>query len=120
MIRFEIPEAIPSANAFMWAHWTRKHRIKTHWAWLVRIAKMDYLVAGHMYALPRPSHAVIRVVLTRIGKRELDHDNYVSGAKFAMDALVDEGFLLGDRPDQVQITYLQSKGSPEKTIIEIG
>jgi hypothetical protein len=121
MITLTIPEAVPSGNALLWKHWRVKHRHRVHWAWLVRCAKMDAQVAGCVNGSPWGSNAVIRgVTIERYGKRKLDHDNYVAGCKALIDALVSEGLLKGDGPDQVEVTYRQQIGQPDHTVVTIG
>ena len=116
MLTLDIPEATPSINRFRGEHWTQRHRRRTHWAWLVRCARMDAGVASRECAAPRGSQELIRVVVDRWGKRELDQDNFIAGCKELMDALVAEGLLEDDSPAHVAVTYRQHFGAPRTLI----
>jgi len=112
VITLTIPEATPSANVTLWAHWAVKARLRKKWAWLVRVAKLNAQIAPE-------SLLGASVRIDRYGKRQLDHDNFVAGCKSLVDSLVAEKLIAGDNPDQVTITYLQHKGSPGHTVVTI-
>jgi hypothetical protein len=112
LIELRIPEAVPSANSYLWKHWSAKLAHRKRWAWLVRVARLDSKL------MPEKLQQA-NVCIDRYGNRKLDHDNFVGGAKALMDALVAEGYLEDDSPDHVNVTYRQHKGKPEHTVVTI-
>lgn len=112
MITLNIPEATPSANKTLWAHWAVKARLRKKWAWLVRVARLNAQIAPE-------SLLGASVRIDRYGKRTLDQDNFIAGCKSLVDSLVAEKLIAGDNPDQVTILYRQHKGNPQHTVITI-
>ena len=80
-------EATPSVNKLHGYHWTRKHRMRARWAWLVKAAILNA-------RLQRPKVAPERVRLTieRWGARALSGTECVVGGVGA--ALLLSYFLL--------------------------
>jgi hypothetical protein len=118
-----IPEATPSLNASSGEHWTARHRRRTHWAWLVRIAKLEAVQAGGGSAAPWGSECLTRasVKVERYGRRKLDYDNFVAGCKALIDSLVTEGLIEDDSPEHVSVVYEQhaAVGGAEKMVVTI-
>lgn len=112
MIELHIPEPTPSLNAFYGVHWTKKAKIRKHWSWLVRAARMHVRVP----MLP-PEHC--KLTIERYGQRLLDRDNLIGGCKGLVDALVAEGFMVDDSPAHLTADYHQFIGKPYRTIIKI-
>lgn len=115
MIRLSIPEASPSLNTCR-KHWSYHVKLRKHWSMLVMVAKVQAGgINGH-----HPLHA--RVTVTRIGKRSLDHDNFIGGLKPLLDGLKDHGLIMDDDAQHLTLTGVQMplvKGDSPATIIEI-
>lgn len=117
MITLHIDEPVPSENTLRRKHWRVIKANRDRWAWLVRIARLDARVAGRAAKPAHLKRAAVRI--ERYGKRTLDYDNFVAGAKALLDALVTEGFIVDDKPANVTVTYLQHRATPECTVVTI-
>jgi hypothetical protein len=96
-----IPEVTPSSNAFLWKHWSVKRKIRKDWSLYVLEAKHN---ARALVKATSRAHLTIH----RYAARRLDIDNLVGGCKFLIDALVEQGLLLGDSPDLLHVEYRQT------------
>lgn len=91
VIEFELPGLPRMTN--------NSGRTKTHWAAIAKEKKSWKLataLAVRPY-LPREPHQAARLILTRHSAVEPDYDGLVSGFKPIIDALVECGFLAGDK-----------------------
>lgn len=114
MIVLDIPESTPSVNPSRGAHWSKTHRLRARWQWLVKAARLD----AKLFAKPIPLRKA-RVTIERWGPKALDHDNYVAGTKQLIDSLVREGFIADDNPGCIgQPQHLQHIG-PRRTVVRI-
>lgn len=95
MIELVIDECTPSLNPLLGQHWSHKHRLRAHWGWLVRRARLN----AKVFDPPRFEHA--RVTIERTGSRMLDTDNLTGGCKGLIDLLVREGLIVDDSPDHI-------------------
>ena len=113
MIVLDIPDSTPSLNVSQNLHWSKRHRLRARWQWLVKAARLD----AKVYAVKPLAKA--RVTYERFGPKILDHTNMVGGCKILEDCLVREGFFVDDNPDCVgQPQYFQNIG-PRRTIVRI-
>lgn len=114
MIVLDIPESTPSVNPSRGVHWSKTHRQRARWGWLVKAARLDAKLFTNLIPL-----AKARVTIERWGPKALDHDNYVAGAKQLLDSLVREGFIADDKPACIgQPSYLQHIGQ-HRTLVRI-
>jgi len=99
MIRIVLPEASPSLNTFMRAHWTKQRRIKAMWS---------KLVLAH---LPRGGQATgkRRLTVERHGKRAIDLDNLAGGLKPIIDCLRAFKLLVDDNPMMMELVVRNEK-----------
>ena len=104
-----IPEPTPSINRLLGQHWTRKHRERERWGWLVRAARLEANAQPQRW--PKAYLGI-----TRYGAKLLDYDNCVSGAKFCVDALRREGFFEDDSPDKLEAVYAQHAVGRDKRL----
>lgn len=108
-----IPKASPSLNTVTGKHWIRYWRAKRLWERLIWIAK----VQAQIYADPLLEHAT--VTITRYGKRLLDDDNLVGGAKPLVDSLKALRLIVDDSPRHIALTVFQFQSTQEQTDIHI-
>ena len=113
MIVLDIPESTPSVNPSRGAHWSKTLRLRARWRWLVKAARLD----ARLYAVTPLLKA--KLTIERWGPKELDTDNFIAGTKQLTDSLVEEGFIVDDKPACIgRPEYLQHIG-PRRTIVRI-
>lgn len=113
MIVLDIPESTPSVNPSRGLHWSRAVRLRARWRWLVKAARLD----AKLYTVTPLRKA--RLTIERWGPKALDTDNYIGGAKQLLDSLVEEGFIVDDKPACIgRPDYIQHIG-PRRTIVRI-
>ena len=64
----------------------------------------------------------IGICITGFRRKLLDPDNFAGGCKYFIDALRYQNIIIGDRPDQISLTFQQVKvqtKQEEETLIEI-
>lgn len=112
MIRIVLPDASPSLNTFMRAHWAVRKRIKKHWGDLV------------MVALPRgpgiEATGKRRLTVERHGKRAIDVDNLAGGLKPIIDTLRAFRLLVDDNPMMMELAVSNvtlAKGEKPHTVL---
>lgn len=114
MIRIVVPEASPSLNTVLSMHWAVRERAKKQWAWMIKIA-----LAGP--SAPKRATGKRRLTIERHGKRALDRDNLIGGAKKVVtDNLVQLGLLRDDSDAWVDFAGLNvplAKGEKPHTVI---
>ncbi len=105
---FEIDREIKSGNAHIYnvgaSRW-RYAKDRDAWSWEFRAARL-------LQKIPKAMQRR-RVTLTRLysgRQREFDGDNFQTGAKSCVDALVLEGLLVGDDSKSAEINYAQQSG----------
>jgi hypothetical protein len=114
MIVLQIPEATPSANTTLWAHWRKKHALRKRWAWLVRAAKLEAKV------FDAPKYPKATVTIERHSPRMLDADNCRAGTKVLADSLVAEGLILDDSMAVIgEPVIRQIASKTKKTVVTI-
>lgn len=114
MIVLEIDEPSPSLNRAHGSHWSRKHKLRKRWGWLVKAA----LNAAGFWERPKWKRA--KVTVERYGARLLDDENLRAGFKPALDALVKEGILLDDNPNVIgSPQFHQIIGKERRTVVRI-
>ncbi len=90
-----INEASPTANKYAYAHWRVRHSDKKRWAKLLMVEAATRQI---------PAATGPRVLtLERHGRRRLDPDNMIGGAKGIIDELRKLKLLLNDDDKSVQI-----------------
>lgn len=115
MIALTIPEASPSLN-LMRKHWTHLYSLRKHWSMLVWVAKNEARVRD-----PEPLPWA-RVKIIRVGRRNLDTDNFVGGLKCLIDGLREQRLIVDDSPDHLELVTEQRlvvRGGFPRTLIEI-
>lgn len=112
MIMLDLPLAVQSRNIIDKLHWAKRNRMRGDWQWLVRAA-----VLAAKVQVVRQNHGALTI--ERVSPRKLDHDNFVGGCKQLQDALVREGFFVDDSVKHLTTTYIQTAGSPARTIVRI-
>jgi len=114
MIELSIPEATPTLNSFVHAHWTKYRAARKHWSLLVMVAKSQ----AKQTLLEPLARASVRV--ERHGKYTLDEDNLVGGCKVLIDALKDNGLIVDDSPEHLSLTVEQRpKSKIPRTIVTL-
>ena len=113
MIELTISEATPSLNRLFGLHWAKRMETRKKWQWLVRAARLKARV--HLDA-PLPK---AKVTVTRHGRRICDPDNCIAGTKYLTDSLVQEGILLNDTPDHIELVVKQIKTTTPHTTVTI-
>jgi Holliday junction resolvase RusA-like endonuclease len=111
-ITLSLDKATPSLNELKGLHWSRMHKLRGEWQWLVKAAVLNDRVTVKL--LPKA-----RITIERYGPRRLDHDNLVGGCKQLVDSLVREGFVKDDSPDHLVTQYFQHIDQVPRTIVHI-
>lgn len=93
--RMYIGEASPSANRYAYAHWRVRHADKKRWALLLASE-------ARLLKIP-PATGPRRLTIERHGRRRLDPDNLIGGAKGMIDELRRLNLLLDDDDDSVTL-----------------
>lgn len=113
---FTIPVAIPSANelkrALYGGNKRRYKKLREAFGWALVACARD------VPAATGPREVRIVRLMPKFAKM-YDHDNLVAGAKPLLDEMVRVGILVGDRNDQVKVTYGQERGDGGCTRIEV-
>lgn len=90
-----MPLPSPSLNAFSYAHWRTQNNAKKDWLSMLRVAMIDFTWD--------PVTEKRRLEIHRYGKRALDIDNLIGGAKMAItDNLRKLKLLCDDSPTMVE------------------
>jgi len=114
MITFEIDEPTPSLNKLLRGHWSKNHKLRSKWSWLVRAG----LSNANYFARPQLQKA--KITIERYGSRVLDTDNCRGGTKYLTDSLVQHGILLNDTPAVIgEPVIFQMVGKERKTVVRI-
>lgn len=114
MIVLNFDEATPSLNALHGHHFTKKHRLRVRWGWLVKAE-----VRRQQIWVP-PRWAKARIRIERHGPRMLDYDNARAGLKPLLDSLVEEKLILDDKPSVIGEPELKQVISKiRKTVVYI-
>ena len=95
-----------SGNKTLRQHWASRYRDRNHW-------RTRVFAQAALSCAPRLADPIKRrVVVTRFGKRLLDHDNYVAGLKPLLDALTDNRLIWDDRMEYLDLVTEQGKLDP--------
>jgi hypothetical protein len=115
VIVLTIPEATPSLNRMHGSHWSRRHKLRKRWAWLVKAARL------HAQAWDSPKWARARIEIDRYGPRLLDADNCRAGTKPLVDSLVAEGFIADDKPEVIGEPVIRQivSRTERKTVVRV-
>jgi hypothetical protein len=114
MIVLIFDETTPSLNALHGHHFTKKHRLRMRWHWLVKAE----VRRQQIWIPPKWSRATIRV--ERHGPRLLDFDNARAGLKPLIDSLVTEEIITDDTPAVIGEPELKQFVSKErKTVVYV-
>jgi len=112
VIRIVLPDASPSLNTFLRAHWAVRKRIKKHWGALV------------LASLPRgpgvEATGKRRLTVERHGKRAIDVDNLAGGLKPIIDTLRAFRLLVDDNPLMMELLVSNvklAKGEQPHTVL---
>jgi len=90
-----VPAATPSLNKYAYSHWRVRQRDKASWElWLMAAAHE----AGATKATGKR-----RLMIERHGRRALDPDNMIGGAKGAIDVLRKLGLLMDDHDGAIEL-----------------
>ncbi len=109
-ITLTIPEASPSLNQVIRMHWAKRKRCKADWA--AMIAAEIMAVRRSFPGLELRATGRRYLLIERYGKRSLDPDNLVGGAKEVItDNLRHFGLLLDDTDRTVQIEARNMHGT---------
>lgn len=112
-IMFYVPEPSPSLNKFAFAHWRVQHAEKRKWA--------KWLLAEVMRTGAPVATGKRRLTIERHGKRRLDVDNIIGGAKGCItDNLRDLKMLVDDHDDAIEFVARNMqlpKGGVPHTVI---
>lgn len=113
VVELFVPEASPSLNQFAFSHWRKQFRMKQKWSVFLLTAIAD---RNAMKATGKR-----RMTIVRKGKRSLDIDNIIGGAKGCItDNLRKFGMLLDDDESSIEFVARNEKlesGSKPHTLI---
>lgn len=106
-----VPIASPSLNQFSYSHWRTQHAAKQGWLVMLQLATR---------AAPKAA-GKRRLEIHRYGKRALDIDNLIGGAKMVItDNLRRLELLRDDSPDMIEFhaeNHKLAKGEEPHTVI---
>jgi hypothetical protein len=116
-VRYEIavPEAAPSPNKYVRAHWTTYQRLKQKWHWLI----LEALQHG---GKPETALRKARVTIVRYGMKKLDRDNLYGSCKPILDALRAHRVIVDDDDEHLELLVQQGErpqGALPCTLIEV-
>lgn len=107
--QFHIARPVQSGNAHTYnvgaSRW-RYAKERDAWQSLIRDARCDEGIPS--------ARGKRRLTLTRYyggRQREMDQDNYATGCKLILDAVVREGLLVDDRREFAEVSYVQIQTS---------
>lgn len=110
-ITIVVPMASPSLNKFSYAHWRTQKQAKDAWMLI-----LDRVTLGARMATGKR-----RLEIHRYGKRALDIDNLIGGAKMVItDNLRRLELLRDDSPDMIEFyaeNHKLEKGEEPHTVI---
>lgn len=112
MIVLNFAEATPSINVHYGHHWSKKHRLRNKWHWLVKAE-----VRRQQIWVP-PKWAKARIRIERHSPRLIDYDNCRAGMKALLDGLKEAEIILDDKPaviGDVEVKQIVSK--ERKTVV---
>jgi len=115
MIVLNFDEATPSINVHYGHHWSKKHKLRMRWHWLVKAE-----VRRQQISIP-PKWAKAKICIERHGPRLLDSDNCRAGMKPLIDALVREEIILDDNPNVIgepEVKQIVSKERRTRVYVE--
>ncbi len=107
-LSFELAGATPSNNQLLRMHWRDRGRMSRALClevWALSVNR------GWLY--PAPDR--VRVDITRVGVKLLDHDNLYGGAKLLIDCLTKNGLIADDGAGFIDLTVDQEIGTPPLT-----
>jgi len=107
-----IPSATPSGNETLRMHFRERMRLKETFGWLL-VSALNKLPKIPKATGPR------KLIIERHGRKVLDQDNLVSGAKAVVDCIKEQRLILDDNPDVCQMEFRQvvsRKGGPHTVI----
>lgn len=98
-------ERLLSRNQLDQMHWRHRHRISE------RIKKDVWAIIHSSKTIKKPAKPWPRASCSILSYRKklLDPDNLMAGAKYYIDALVTNGLLLDDKPENIELKIKQVK-----------
>jgi hypothetical protein len=94
--------------------WPARHRLSKRLKREVGLLILSSRLKKSLYPLQR---AVVSITSYR--KALLDPDNLTAGAKSYIDALVTNGLLIDDKPENIKLTVNQVRAGKYETVIEV-
>jgi Holliday junction resolvase RusA-like endonuclease len=96
LVVWKIP---PSSNEYLRMHWAVKKRLRSNFAWLLKIAAAPHILTAEKMA----AHVQITIFsnapkATGGRARRLDYDNLYGGVKPLLDAMKDIRLIVNDSP----------------------
>ena len=107
-----IPSATPSGNETLRMHFRERMRLKETFGWLL-VSALNKLPKIPKATGPR------KLIIERHGRKVLDQDNLVSGAKAVVDCIKEQRLILDDNPTDCQMEFRQvveRRGGPHTVI----
>ena len=96
----KVEAATPSPNELNRMHWAERRRLKETFGWLL---------ASALNKLPKIPKATgpRKLIIERHGRKVLDQDNLVSGAKAVVDCIKEQRLILDDNPRDCRMEFRQ-------------
>ena len=96
----KVEAATPSPNELNRMHWAERRRLKETFGWLL---------ASALNKLPKIPKATgpRKLIIERHGRKVLDQDNLVSGAKAVVDCIKERRLILDDCPSACSMEFRQ-------------
>lgn len=118
--KIDIPRVTPSLNQWQRLHWRRRSALRRRFGEDLLVAmQARRRLERHRLARLKKTESPLRVTIVRHGKRLLDPDNLVGGAKPLIDAMRDLGLIVDDDPAHLELTVKQQKAKEPKMLVLI-
>ena len=112
MLKLNLKNPIQSLNHFQGHHWTKKDNETKKW---------EKAIWAKCQGRPFKAKGKMKVRITSLRTRLLDHDNLIGGAKSLVDAMKRLEMIVDDSPEFVEVEYAQQKvgANQSQTVIEL-
>lgn len=98
-----VPRATPSGNRYAYSHWRVRHKDKSEWMVLLRLALSGLPDRWRIHKGKR------RLFIRRYGQRKIDIDNGYAGLKGIIDNMRKIELIQDDDPDSLELTFENGK-----------
>ena len=111
-MKFILRTLPPSPNWMLRAHWSKRRKLKSNYAWemlsqMKPLAKPGSIITG-------PGFETAHITITRYAVQLLDPDNLPASMKIPIDALRLAGVIVDDSPAHITLEVTQQRVNHRK------